>query len=353
MKTSAILTLTAALGLGILAAPKSEACSRVVYTGDTTVENQDSVLRIVGRSLDWSTPIPTNLFVYPRGMVKQSNDKGPMIQWKSKYGAVYAVGYNAGVTEGMNEKGLVVNGLFCRSTIYNSEAQEDKPQMSLAVIVAWILDNCATTQEAVDLVKDQDFKIVGATFDGGTVSTLHWGITDAKGETAILEFTKGKLNIFEGEDYPVLTNDPTFPEMNAINDYWVGVGGANMLPGTVRSSDRFVRASFFDKNVKHVNDANTGLAVIRSILNNVSVPFKYDLGDKNLSQTQWRSFANIRDRQYYFETVTGLGCYYVDLNKVNLNPGAPVLYFETGNADLAVGDITSQMTPSKPFTPMY
>lgn len=338
--------------LGFAYTPESEACTRVVYTGDTVEANGAQTLRIVGRSLDWSTPIPTNIFVYPRGMKKQSNKDGKMLKWTQKYGAVYAVGYNAGVTEGMNEKGLTINGLFCRSTIYNSEKQENDPDMSLSVIVAYMLDQCATTQEVVDLMKSQDYKIVGATFDGGTVSTLHWGVTDATGATAILEFQDGKLNIYEG-DYPVLTNDPAFPQMNAINDYWKGVGGQNMLPGTVRSSDRFARASFFENSVERTNDTNTGLAIIRSIMNNVSVPFKYSLGDKNLSQTQWRSFSNIRDKRYYFNNVTDMGLYYVDLTECDLNPGAPVLYFDTSKATDVVGDITSKMVPSAPFTPMY
>lgn len=335
---------------------KSEACTRVVYTGDTTaVEgNGPQPLRIVGRSLDWSTPIPTNLFVYPRGMAKVSNDKGKVIKWVSKYGAVYAVGYNAGVTEGMNEKGLAINGLFCRSTIYNTPEVEkaDIPSMSLSVIVAWMLDNCATTQEVVDMLESTTFKIVGATFDGGTVSTLHWGITDAEGNTAIMEYQKGHLNIYNTE-VPVLTNDPAWPEMLAINDYWKSVGGANFLPGGVRSQDRFARGYFFETNVERTNDLNTGLAVARSIINDCSVPYKYSLGDKNLSQTQWRSFSNLRDKQYYFENVTDLGIYYVDLMECNLNPGAPVLYFDTQDARNAIGNITGQMVESKPFTPMY
>ena len=80
-------------------------CSRVLYVGSDS-------LRIVGRSLDWKTPIPTNIYVYPRGMKKVGNSLPGSVEWTSKYGAVYAVGYDGGVTEGMNEKGLVVNGLF-------------------------------------------------------------------------------------------------------------------------------------------------------------------------------------------------------------------------------------------------
>lgn len=338
---------------GIFAYQRADACTRVVYTGDTTATSPDQVLRIVGRSLDWSVPIPTNLFVYPRGMEKQSNKDGKMIHWKSKYGSVYAVSYNAGITEGMNEKGLAVNGLFCRSTIYNSPKQENDARMSMAVIDAWMLDNCATTQEVIDLVKKQDFFVTGATFDGGTVSTIHWGITDPTGFTAILEFQDGKLNIYSGYDLPVLTNDPPFDQMNAINDYWLSVGGQNMLPGGVRSADRFVRTYFFEKNVARTNDANEGLAITKSIIYDASVPYKYNLGNKELSQTQWRSFSNLRDKLYYFANVNDLGLYYVDLKACDLSEGAPVLYFDTSKATSVVGDITKKMVPSAPFTPMY
>ncbi len=342
------------LAIATLALPaKSHACSRVLYVGDTTVTNSAEVLRIIGRSLDWSTPIPTNIFVYPRGLKKQSNKDGKMKHWTSKYGAVYAVSYNAGITEGMNEKGLVVSGLFCRQTIYNSEAQENEDVVSLAVLPAWLLDNCANTQEVVDLVRGQHFKIAGATFDGGTVSTLHWGITDPTGASAILEFQNGHLNIYEGQDMLVLTNEPSYPDMLAINEYWKGIGGQNMLPGGVRSSDRFVRADFFDDSVERTNDQAEGLSIIRSILANVSVPYKYVRGDKNLSQTQWRSFSDMRDRRYYFQNVTDLGLYYVDLTECDLSEGAPVLYLDTSKATYLVGDITSQMVHSDPFTPMY
>ncbi len=331
----------------------ADACSRVLYVGDTTATGNEEVLRIVGRSLDWSTPIPTNIFVYPRGIEKQSAAEGSMFRWTSVYGAVYATSYNAGITEGMNEKGLTVNGLFCRQAIYNNPSTEDKPVMSLAVFPAYLLDLCATTDEAVALVRQQNFKIAGATFDGGTASTLHWGITDATGKSAVIEFNNGHIKIYEGRDLPVLTNDPLWPAMNAIDDYWEGIGGASFLPGGVRSADRFVRAHFFDNSVERTNDADTGLAIIRSILYNVSVPYKYVKGDKNLSQTQWRSFSNIRDRKYFFENVTDPGLYYIDLNELSLSPGSPVLYLDTQHAAGYVGNVNRHLVNSEPFTRMY
>ena len=197
---------------------ESSACTRVVYEG------LDSI-RIVGRSLDWKTPIPTNLYVYPAGISKKGDDKPGCVEWTSKYGAVYAVSYDGGVTEGMNEKGLVINGLFCKGTVYNGADENGRPPISLAVFVAWLLDMNATTDEVVAVLEKHDFSIGGATFDGGTVSALHWGITDASGKTAILEFDHGAVRIYDPGDKLAMTNDPEWPKMNAILDYWDKIGG--------------------------------------------------------------------------------------------------------------------------------
>ena len=355
------IILGATLG-GFVGTVDTNACSRILYVGDSIAVNgsdtvaidNGKILRIVGRSLDWKTPIPTNLYVYPRGMSKVSSDQPGALKWKSKYGAVYAVGYDGGITEGMNEKGLVVNGLFCKGTVYDNAETAKLPPMSLAMFVGWLLDLNATTDEVVKVLEQHNFNIGGATFDQGTVSALHWGVTDAQGNCCVFEFDHGKINIYQGKDMPAMTNDPNFPAMNAINDYWVKVGGANMLPGTVKSPDRFVRGSFFQGHVAKTNDADLGFSIIRSILMNVSVPYLYSLSDEpNVSSTQWRSFANVRDLRYYFDIVTNPGVYYIDLKKCDLRPGAPVLKLDTSKSGDLLGDITSRLVPSAPFTPMY
>lgn len=332
---------------------EAKACSRILYVGDT-VSAHDSVLRIVGRSLDWKTPIPTNLYVYPRGMEKVGNNLPGSVKWTSKYGAVYAVSYDGGITEGMNEKGLVVNGLFCKGTVYDNAETAGRPPMSLAMFVAWLLDLNATTPEVVKVLKEHNFNISGSTFDGGTVSALHWGITDAEGRSAILEFDHGEVKIYEGEDMPAMTNDPSFPEMTAINDYWIKVGGGNMLPGTVKSPDRYVRGYYFQGHVGKTNDADLGLSIIRSILYNVSVPYKYTIEtEPNVSSTQWRTYANLRDRLYYFDFAGNLGVFYIDLKKCDLRKGAPVMRLETAKHPDFAGDATTLLEKHAPFTPMY
>lgn len=344
LAAGAIMALAAFAGIS----PEAAACSRILYVGS------DNSLRIVGRSLDWKSPIPTNLYVYPRGMHKVGNTLPGSVEWTSKYGAVYAVGYDGGVTEGMNEKGLVINGLFCKGTVYDNDSTKARPPMSLAVFIAWLLDMNATTPEVVDVLQKHDFNISGATFDGGTTSTLHWGVTDSEGRCAVIEFDNGTIRIYEGQDMPVMTNDPTFPEINAINDYWKKVGGSNMLPGTVKSPDRFVRGDYFDGHVAKTDDADLGLAIIRSIMANVSVPYLYTVEtEPNVSSTQWRSYSNIRDRRYYFDIVTNPGIFYIDLNKCDLAPGASVMKLDTSKSHDYMGDVTDRLMKSEPFKPMY
>lgn len=347
MKNKIILgTLLAATALCI--PQKAESCSRVCYVGSDS-------LYVIGRCLDWKTPIPTNIYVYPAGIKKVGSDKPGAVSWTSKYGAVYAVSYDSGITEGMNEKGLCINGLFNKGTIYDNEQTATRPPMSLAMFVGWLLDTNATTEEVVEVLKAHDFSLSGATFDEGTVSALHWGVTDASGHSIIFEFDHGDINIYDMGDYRAMTNDPMWPQMTAILNYWNNVGGTNMLPGTVKSPDRCVRANFFAHHVDAVSDAQLGTSICRSVLINSCVPYTYQLGDgePNVSSTQWRSYANLRDKTYGFDIVTNYGYFYIDLKKCDLRPGAPILKLDTSKTLAVVGEANKHLEKNKGFTPAY
>lgn len=346
MKLNYILAACALSALATFCAP-SEAygCTRVVYEGDSS-------LYIIGRTLDWKTPIPTNLYVYPKGMVKVSSSRPGAFSWTSKYGAVYAVGYDAGITEGMNEAGLSVNSLFCKTATFSNEETSGRRPISLSVFVAWILDNCATTEEAVNLLSPQDFTLSGSDFDGGTETKLHFGITDRQGNTAIVEFTNGYLKIYNPGEIKAMSNDPDWPAMEAIVNYWGNIGGINMLPGTVKSPDRCVRGNFFVKNVDKVAAPDLGASIVRSVMANVSVPYLYTVnGEPNVSSTQWRSLSNLRDLRYYFDIVTNSGFYYIDLGKCDLRKGTSVRKLTVDRHPDLTGCANDALEKVKPFTP--
>lgn len=342
-----IVTAAAFAAATLLSAPETDACTRVLYQGN------DSVF-VIGRSLDWKTPIPTNIYVYPKGISKVGSDKPGAVAWTSKYGAVYAVGYDGGITEGMNEKGLVINGLFCKGTVYNNDNTLNRAPMSLAMFVGWLLDMNETTDQVVEVLKKHEFTIGGGTFDNGTVSALHWGVTDASGKTVIFEFDHGDIKIYDPGDTLAMTNDPEWPSMLAIINYWDKIGGQHALPGTVSSPDRCVRANYFAHHVDKTDKTDLAVAITRSILVCSSVPYTYLIqGEPNVSSTQWRSYSDIKDRRYYFDIVTNPGYYYVDLTKCDLRKGAPVMKLDTSKETMLVGEANHALKKSAPFTPMY
>ncbi len=332
---------------GLFVAISAYPCSRVVFQG------KDS-LTVVGRTLDWRTPIPTNLYVYPQGMKKTGMASGNTLQWVSKYGSVLAVSYDGGVTEGMNEKGLVINGLFCKGTIYKTSQNGELPTMSLAVLVSYFLDNFATVAEVEEWLGKTSFAINGQSFDQGTSAALHWAITDNSGMTLVLEYQNGELHTYASRDYQVLTNDPPFDSMLAINEYWKHIGGQNMLPGTVRSADRFVRASYFINHIPTDVDYSTAAASVFSVLGNVSVPLGYTVeGEPNLSSTQWQSVADTKNLLYYFSFTSQFAKFWIDLKSIDLKPGAPVLKLDTSKETDLCFNVNDKLERSEPFSPMW
>lgn len=340
-----ILALIVLAVTGITTA--SYACTRIVYRGDSN-------LYIIGRSLDWKTPIPTNLYVYPRGVKFASSSRAGAFSWTSRYSAVYAVGYDAGITEGMNEKGLQVASLFCKTAQYSDSTNNNRRPVSLAVFVAWLLDSNETTDQVLRQVEKQDFTLAGSTFDGGTETKLHFGVTDRFGASAIIEFEAGKIHTYRTDSINAMSNDPEWPQMSAIVQYWRNVGGVNMLPGTVRSADRCVRGAFFADNVDKVADADLGASITRSVMFNVSVPYLYTVkGEPNVSSTQWRSLCNLRDLRYYFDIATANGLFYIDLGKCDLKPGAPVLKLVTADCTDVTGMANRHLRKAEPFVPIH
>lgn len=339
-----ILSATCLLAMG--SATDIEACTRVVYIGDNGIT-------VTGRSLDWKTPIPTNLYIMPRGMERAGYDTDNTVKWTSRYGSVVSVGYDMGVSEGLNEKGLTVNLLYLPGTIYTYPGDTRK-LMSTSVWAQYVLDNFATTSEAVKELSKDIFRIDAPAMPGGSSTTLHMAISDSTGNSAIIEYINGKLSIHEGKEYQVLTNAPVYDKQLAVNEYWESVGGEHMLPGTNRSSDRFARASFYVKILPKETTRQLALAGVLGVIRNASVPLGITTPDQpEISSTQWRSLADQNEMVYYFEQTLSPAIVWIDLKKADLSHGAPVKKLNLSTDKVYEGDVTHEFKTSKPFTPLF
>ncbi|MFT4159106.1 MAG: linear amide C-N hydrolase [Shinella sp.] len=291
----------------------ADACTRFVYLGAA-----DQV--ITARSMDWKLDVGTNLWVFPRGM-KRSGEAGPnSAKWVSKYGSVIASGYDISTTDGMNEAGLVANVLWLVESSY-PDYDGKTPGLSLAAWAQYVLDNFASVQEAVDTLAKEPFTIVTDKVPGEErLATLHLSLSDASGDSAIIEYIDGKQVIHHSRDYQVMTNSPIFDEQLALDAYWKQIGGTVMLPGTNRAADRFARASFYVNAIPKAENPVEAIASTFSVIRNVSVPFGITTPDQpNISSTRWRTMADHKRKLYFFESALTPNVFWVDLTKLDLS----------------------------------
>ena len=175
----------------------TEACSRVMWKTD-----QQGVF--AGRSMDWDELIDPQLVIYPRGLAMDGGVDGAA-KWSSKFGSVIVLGANYGnaAMDGMNEKGLTGHVLYLHATQY--EKRDTRPGVSYLVMLRYILDNNATVAEAL---KSLDGAQVVPIPLHGKIFGTHIAIEDPTGDSAIIEFIRGKMVVHHGPQYAVMTNDP-------------------------------------------------------------------------------------------------------------------------------------------------
>ena len=310
--------------------------------------------------MDWMNATGTDLFVFPRGLQRDSGTSGNTLQWTSKYGSLISSFYNAATADGINEKGLVANLLYLSDADYGRPG--DNPTLNIAAWTQYVLDNFATVAEAVAVLEKDPFRIVAPVLPGGVPATGHLSISDPTGDSAIFEFLGGKLVVHHGPQYKVMTNEPSYDEQLAINKYWTGVKGADFLPGTSRPSDRFARASYYIDAIPGQLDqsyaamvpgrdlGNQSLASVLGVIRNVSVPLGMSTpGQPNVASTTWRTVSDQKNLVYYFDSATSPNIFWVELAKLDFKEGAPVKKLPVSGGEIYGGEVSEKFAPAPAF----
>lgn len=325
--------------------PSAYACTRVVYKGpENTV--------ITARSMDWKSEIDANLWVFPKGM-QRNGEVGPLsVEWTSEYGSIIASAWDIATADGMNEKGLVTNVLWLVESEYPQfDPNGTKQGIAISLWAQYVLDNFATVEEAVKRLKDEPFVLVSDYIPGtDKFTTLHLSISDAHGDNAIFEYINGKLVIHHDPSYVVMTNSPVFDQQLALNEYWKGIPGTMMLPGTNRAADRFVRASYYIHAIPQTDDIRTSIASVFSVIRNCSVPFGISSEtEPNISSTRWRSVSDQKNLVYFFETALTPNTFWVNLTDFDLSEKGKVMKLHLDNFETYSGKANSSFKPAPAF----
>ena len=184
-------------------------------------------------------------------------------------------------------------------------------------------------------------------------ATLHLAISDATGDSAVIEYIEGKQVIHHGRQYQVLTNSPTYDKQLAMEEYWASIGGTLMLPGSNRSPDRFARAQFYINAIPQNTTPNKAVASVCSVIRNVSVPFGLHTQDSpEISSTLWRTLVDHKRELYFFESALTPNGFWTDLKKVDFSETmGKVKKLELGPEQTRVlfGEVSQLYVVSEPF----
>ena len=319
-------------------------CSRILWTADGQPV-------LVARTMDWTERMGSKLFIMPRGIRREGLAKTHSAEWTSKYGSVVVSVWDCAVADGLNEAGLSARELYLAETKYGGEADDDHVGITVALWAQYYLDNFATVAEAVEATRSLQIRPVELIHRGQPADApVHVSLSDATGDSAVIEILGGRPVIHHGREHTVMTNSPIYDEQLVLLKQYQGLGGKKPLPGTAEAEDRFVRGAYYLTQLpKKPASYQEAVAGVLSVIRNMATPIGYvDPIAPNVSPTQWLCVSDLTHRRFYFELTNMPSLVWVDLEKMDLSEGAPVMMFDPGGDLEAAGDISRRFHQQKP-----
>jgi choloylglycine hydrolase len=316
----------------------AHACTRMFW-------NDNGKAMLVARTMDLEQSDQAKFVVYPRGLSRDGlpGDKGNSLRWKSRYGSAVVTAFGVATTSGMNEKGLSADLLNLEGTRYEPR-DEKRPGVS-ALWAQYFLDNCSSVKEALAAMKN--FQVVPQKV-AGRHWPIHLSLEDATGDSAVVEFLDGKMNVHHGHQFTVLTNEPPLEEQIGNLKNYQCFGGQLPMPGNIDPRSRFARAYYFLKSLPKPANELGAVADLSGVARTVMTPpGAVPIPGSNPEtswHTLWMSVADLTNKVFYFQSASSPNAYRVEFAKLNLAHGSPVLCADAYDQTLS-GEISSRLKP--------
>jgi penicillin V acylase-like amidase (Ntn superfamily) len=195
-----------------------------------------------------------------------------------------------------------------------------------------------------------DLQIVATKIYGRTWP-LHLTMEDKTGDSAVIEFLKGKMHIYHGHQYTIMTNEPAYDIQLSNLKLYQGFGGKLSLPGDPDPLSRFVRVATYIKTLPVPKTQIESIAGVLSVIRTAMTPFgaldTSASGTEDAWATFWVSIADMTNGVYYFNSTTAPNIIWLDLKKMNFTAGAQRLSIDPTDIHLE-GDVTSKLTALQP-----
>lgn len=320
--------------------------SKPAYPCSRYLSNTSKLGVFVARTMDWPGTTEPTLWVFPRGVLRNGGKLGDEVvvkenpaRWTSKYGSMVTSIWGLGAADGVNEKGLAGHMLHFTPADFG-ERDVNKLGVNAVILLQYLLDNAADVRMALKLLNDIQPVMCKAR---GERATVHWAIEDVSGDSAIIEYVKGKVEIHHSKDYRVMTNEPAYGEhLRLLKEQDFSKPSSDTpLPGNVRSIHRFQRASYFGAVLPEPKNEREAIANVLSVIRNVSVPFGAPYGGFGVYNTEYRTAINVTKGRYFFELTTSPNVMWADLPTFKLDAGSSVMSLNPDDIELS-GDVSGK-----------
>lgn len=347
MKIRNLPAALACAALLTLAGATADACTSLVLNGNDAG-------RVYGRTMEFGIPLHSQAMQMPRGFantgIGPDGTPGKGKPWTSKYAVVGANVFGLPFyVDGMNEAGLAGGLLNAPNTARYQDVPAGQEANSIAPqqLLTYVLTNFATVGEVRQALGNLYVSNAPMKEWGGTPKarmTLH----DAQGGSIVVEYLDGRLVITDNV-IGVMTNDPAFSWHLANIGNYANLGGLDKkpltvkgqvfppassgnglhgIPGSMLSSDRFVRASLYVLNTP--TDAPTEVQRSRAwhILNNFDIPYGsiyldassgYGGGANAYEFTEWTVVADLKNKTYSIRSFENPSVLTLDFKGFDLN----------------------------------
>jgi len=261
----------------------------------------------------------------PVGMTKKSQYKSDnaaeLYSWSSKYASLTfneyfdkqgpekgSAFYIVGI-DGLNTKGLKVGSYLLESSFF--AVPEKEAALDVGSFAQYILDNFQSVEEVVKDIKNHKYVVTALPTNAGVIK-LHFYLHDLSGDSAIIEFLSGKVNVIRNPKISAITNLPYKQSLSVLEKYRA-FGGSDEMPDGNDPPSRFIRSACYLKNLSHNKNIGNVIALGFSI--EEFSPVSSCLANDD---TWWTIVTDVKNGCVYFKTGRNSNIAFINFKKLAL-----------------------------------
>lgn len=347
---------------------------------------------ITGKNTDWFYPMDARVYINPVGLKKQGMSEPlarfynipteDILSWQSAYQSIIYYAYGKlpeledqgyqdtefCAMDGMNSKGLAVSVLADSKSTFNDVQEPGSDKIATIRFSQYLLDCFSSVAEAIIAIeKNPPFLFdPGVPNKSARPAWFHFALSDPSGNSAIIEFKEGELEIYQSPEYVVMTNQPSYDVQLNLLKYWQYQWSPEdgeilaTVPGGTSSVQRFERASYYQHFTQPLTEPKLAVSQTKGIMSTVATPMQFSKDGQEHDRyvyTIWTTLCDQMNQRFYFQPSQTMNSMYLDMPEPEISKSAHFVQIaeERDNDYLlndSSGDISAQLTKAEqaPFT---